>query len=414
LTGFAGLLAILLGGRAAAERGETFSSEAWRLWGRVGAGVSFGAYLLEYFPGHLGLRLEVNHPVYAAAWWAGGELIATLGEYWFAPGGQRRLSPRVLAACAAGLALAPLTMLRGGSRVFAPLDPFLGALHRDYVQEFLPLWHSLSASNHLGLYQLLLVGQLPLLAAFALLCYLRRASPPVLWFGTSVTLALTLMAWSQGRWLLPATAASLALIVVAFSVGAKTVRPAARWIFAGAILIVFFVPSAVFRYLGSAADIARYRVSPEDARGTLHRDIAAALRRTQPLGDIVLLASPNASTAIGYYGRFQTLGTLYWENVAGLRAAAEIFSADSDDAAARLLRARRVTHVAIVSEENFIAAYHRLLHPNAGGSPVQASFGYRALEARQLPGWLQPIPYAQPESLAKLRIKVRLYRVALD
>ena len=46
--------------------------------------------------------------------------------------------------------------------------------------------------------------------------------------------------------------------------------------------------------------------------------------------EIVLLASPDASTGIGYYGRIKTLGTLYWENTAGLKSAAAIYCASTD------------------------------------------------------------------------------------
>ena len=55
--------------------------------------------------------------------------------------------------------------------------------------------------------------------------------------------------------------------------------------------------------------------------------LLVVLRASQPTGEITVLASPNASTTIGYYGRFKTLGTLYWENSAGLKAAASIFGA---------------------------------------------------------------------------------------
>lgn len=47
----------------------------WRTWGRVGAGVSLLFYVIEYFPNHMGMRLEVNHPLYALAWLSGGEFL---------------------------------------------------------------------------------------------------------------------------------------------------------------------------------------------------------------------------------------------------------------------------------------------------------------------------------------------------
>ncbi len=44
----------------------------FRTWGVAGAAGSFGLYLLEYFPGQLDMRLEVNHPLYSLAFLGGG------------------------------------------------------------------------------------------------------------------------------------------------------------------------------------------------------------------------------------------------------------------------------------------------------------------------------------------------------
>src|SRR5581483_11249045 len=107
-----------------------------------------------------------------------------------------------------------------------------------------------------------------------------------------------------------------------------------------------YLPSLGFRYFGAEAEVAKRVVSPKDATGALMRDVAAVLRASQPTGDIVVLASPHASTSVGYYGRFKTLGTLYWENIDGLKKAASIFAAQSDAEAARLLRQYGVTHIA--------------------------------------------------------------------
>lgn len=409
--GIGGLLAAIFSGRAALQRGEVFAAEAWRLWGRVGAGVSFAAYLVEYFPKHMGLRMEVNHPFYALAWLWAGELIAALGERWLAADKSQRLKPSLLAWSAVGLSLAPLTLMLGGSKAFVLFDPFMGTFFRNHVLEYEPIWKGVPKLEGFGQYQRLLVENLPLLAAVTMLIYLRRASPPVLWLGTAVTAALTLMAWVQARWLLTATGASLALIVILLAHGTATVRPALRWICVGAILLVFFIPSAIFRYTGAARDIANSRVSPADATVALHRDVAAALRRSQPQGEIVLLASPNASTNIGYFGRFKTLGTVNWENAAGLRAAAEIFSAATSEEAEKRLRAHGVTHIAIVSKDNFIGQYYQLLHPGAG---VRASFGSRLQQGDEKPAFLKPIAYAPPTGFQKLNATVKLYQVTLD
>jgi hypothetical protein len=54
--------------------------ELWRVWGIAGALTSVVFYLLEYFPSDFGLRLEVNHPLYALAWLAAADLLCRTGE----------------------------------------------------------------------------------------------------------------------------------------------------------------------------------------------------------------------------------------------------------------------------------------------------------------------------------------------
>jgi hypothetical protein len=106
-----------------------------------------------------------------------------------------------------------------------------------------------------------------------------------------------------------------------------------------------------------------------------------------------LLASPNASTSIGYFGRFSTLASLYWENLAGLEAAAAIFSAGTDEAAQRLIAARGVTHIAVVSADNFLESYLLLARPNALAEDIKSTFGARLLATDSVPAWLRELPF---------------------
>jgi hypothetical protein len=376
----------------------------------VGAGGSVIFYGLEYFPGHLGFHLEANHPFYALAWLGGGELIAQLGERWLAPG-QRWTHLRTLLWPSLAICAVPATLLIGGAKVFSVSDPFMATLHGDYVQEFLPLWRTIRSFDPRALLEILQVGSLPVLAALVTLCYRRRDGSVVVWFATFVTAALTVMAWWQSRWLLNVLGASIALILVLLACWTATLRPFVRWAVAVVILGQFFVPNGVLRYVGAAKDVAARRIAPGEAANALSRDIAAAVRESQPNGEIVLLSSPNASVAIGYYGRLQTLGTLYWENSNGLKAAAKILGADTEAEAATLIRAHGVTHIAIVSEENFIRQYYRLLHPSAAEKEIRNCFGLRLMLDKSVPQWLQPLPYTIPEDLTALRATVMLFKV---
>jgi hypothetical protein len=184
-----------------------------------------------------------------------------------------------------------------------------------------------------------------------------------------------------------------------------------RWVATAAVIGVLLAPSGIARYFSTLNQVRTKQVAPGDASGALNRDIAAVLRASQPEGEITLLASPNASTGVGYYGRFKTLGTLYWENTAGLKAAASILGARSDEEAVMLIKAHKVTHIALIAQENFIEQYYRLLHPNAKDEDVRRCFGLRILADKVVPQWLQMIPYKVPGDLASLKPMVMLFKV---
>jgi hypothetical protein len=256
----------------------------------------------------------------------------------------------------------------------------------------------------------LLVEAVPLFAALATMAWLRQRTPPVLVFATLVTVGLAAMALWQTRWQLNADAGEVALLVLLIDFWTSDRRPAVRAAVIALAVALLFAPGGYERYTQLRKFVATRHVATGDAMMALSRDVAAVLRAWQPQGDIVLLASPDASTQIGYYGRFQTLGTLYWENAEGLKAAAAMLSARDDDEAQRLLRERHVTHIALLSKENFVREYYRLLRPGATDEEIDRSFGWRLLTG-QPPAWLQSIPYEVPPELRPVDTRVLLFKV---
>ncbi len=411
LVGAAGGLAILIQGRTARAHGEQFAPEIWRLWGRVGAIASVFFYLVEYFPFHLGMRLEPNHPFYAIGWLGGAEIVAQFGERWLGTRETRWRNPARLVWPLAAILLAPLTIIIFREKVNLVLDPFLFNLHKNYIQEFLPIWRTIQGFNATMAYQVLFVENVPLIAAILTLTYKGRETPLVVWFVTIATLLFNVLAWWQSRWLLNASGVQVCLAIVLIGTWSGNTNLRARWILALVMAGLLFVPSGIMRYIGAAKEVAARQVTPGDANNMLFRDVAAAIRASQPEGEIVLLTSPNASTSVGYYGRFKTLGTLYWENDAGLRHAAEIFSASTETEAANLIKKYHVTHLAMISYENFVLEYYQLLHPNATDEDRKKSFGYQVLYAKKIPQWLEMIPYSIPDDLKTLNISVMLFKV---
>lgn len=419
IVGAAGVLAIIIQGRNALKNGEHFAPEVWRRWGRVGAVASFVFYLVEYFPGHLSFHMEANHPFFSLAWLGAGELIAQFGERWLGAPADRWKNPVSLVWPLATLAAAPLTILIGGTKVFIMLDPFLAHLHSDYIQEFLPIWRTIQGmwSNPRMVYEILLVENMPLFLGIGFLTYRGRETPIVVWFAIFATVFFNCMAWWQSRWLLNASGMQVCLALILLTTWTRTFSLRTRWIAAAIMFGVLYLPSGALRVALATVDAREHHVNPSDANNCLFRDIAAVIRTSQPTGDITLLTSPNSSTAIGYYGRFKTLGTLYWENDAGLHAAADIFAAETDDKAAELIKKHGVTHIAIISLESFIFEYFQLLHPELRGNPeaaqaaVKKTFGYRLLVDRAIPQWLEMLPYSVPDDLKALNITSSLYKV---
>ncbi len=134
----AGLCATWKWNREARLAGAEFDANLWRLWGRVGAAAALGFYLVEYAPTHFGWRMEVNHPLYALAWWGGAELVALLAEWRQGLTAARSVSswrwlPPLLAIVAA-----PTVILLGGAAVFAVRETFVGGIS-PYVLEGMSL-----------------------------------------------------------------------------------------------------------------------------------------------------------------------------------------------------------------------------------------------------------------------------------
>jgi len=394
----------LCAGAAFLVRPTADAARAWRFWGALGAAASLAFYALEYFPQYMALRLEVNHPLHSVAWLAAGEIVARRGEP-LKRGAAARAWPWI------ALAALPVTVIVGGVKVLSFTDPFVAKLHSLYILEFAPLWTVLTVIHPEMGTRVAFVEAVPLVAALLTIAWWRRRAPAVLVFATIVTAALVAMACWQSRWQLNAAAGEVALLVVLLE-GWTATRPAAvRAAAVAAAVALLFAPGAYKRYAEPQKALAARQVDPQDAAIALQRDVAAALRASQPQGDITVLASPDASTQIGYYGRFRTLGTLYWENADGLKAAAAMFCARDDAEAGRLLRERGVTHVALVSKNNFIREYCRLLRPDASDAQVDRSFGWRLITGGQPPAWLDPVPYEVPPDLRVLKTTVLLFKV---
>jgi hypothetical protein len=407
IAGVAGLIAALWRGESALRDGGRFEPQVWRLWGQVGGGLSCLFYLVEYAPANIDLRLEVNHPLYGLAWWGGAELVGNFSAAFLerARPLRRRLLLRSLLPMLA-VAAVPTVMALGGEKVFSLRDPFIADL-RHFVLEGKSLPAIIDSLGVAAVgYQLASIALL--IPAVVLAWRARGEGATLLGFVTLIAAAFIALGFWEVRWWSIAAAAQIVLLLVVIA----SVRR--RWTWVLATCLVVFVPTALQRVAATRFAVKSSVIDERDILQPLYRDIASALRATQPEGDITLLASPNASVGIGYYGNFRTIGTLFWENAAGLKAAATIFSARNEAEAAALVKARGITHVAMISTASFLSEYFRLLNPTAPASAAKTTFGYHLASQPGIAPWLQPIAYRPPPDLRISGASVFLFKVAFE
>lgn len=395
--------------------------QAWRVWSWAGAGAGIAFYALEYFPSHMGLRLEVNNPVYALAWLGGGELLAC----WvmFLQRGRIPVAGRrdglVMGLCAVLVALPAVLLVFGGERVFVVSDRFLYSLHDFYINEFMSLF---AVARGTGWTYAVFAHGLTLATLFAAGAALwigkagdRRVSLVVL--ALIPALVMAVLAIKQIRW--GGTASALCIVAVAVCLWAMV--PAwsrgRRWAvgLAWAALVAAALPHPVLVGLRAWEILSSEdSVDGNAVASAIMRDISHRLAARNPEKRAVVLGGPTASTEIAYYGGAKVIGTLYWENLEGLRKASEIYSTTNEEDALRRFSELGITHVVLFSWDSFGQRYVRLKRGLGREAEARDGFIPALLEGtRNQPTWLNPLYYPlPPEYKLGADAWVRIYEFA--
>jgi tetratricopeptide (TPR) repeat protein len=402
-----------------------FQPILWKWWAMCGAGTSLALWLLEYFPNHMTMRLEVNHPLYSLAFLGGGWMIATLGEWLTSLGSPFTSKPFPWRAClwplAASAAL-PAAIMIGGAAVYIPQHPFMVGLWK-HIYELQPV---VTLIRHAGLTWQAAFGWYPLfLVATAVLLAIkgpnRGTKATLLFLAIPIVLLIALQCY-QSRWGLLVGPIYIALTSILVPLTWRLVphTTTARGI-ACAMLIPVGAWFVVPPFLNTFGNVwLQYRsekiaLLPGQALHLLHRQMARAILDDANGEPVVLLSSPNSSCILASLGGFRTIGTLYWENVDGLEAAAAALNAQSDQEAFDRVKRHGVTHVSLMAWENFIEPYFDILHPKpAEGVSYQNSFGKHALFDRVIPPWTRPLVFLPNPITRSLKERVTLLRVAPD
>jgi hypothetical protein len=151
---------------------------------------------------------------------------------------------------------------------------------------------------------------------------------------------------------------------------------------------------------------------------TVARDVSLWLRRRIGGEPGVVLAGPTATTQMIWFGGFRGIGTLYWENLDGLRASRVIYGATDPDSLRALLARHGVTHVAFYGwdgglEQLRLAATATGLNPgDTRGLLDRLEEGTRRNDFDALPPWLVPLPYVPPTVAGYAHPVVKVFEVA--
>ena len=381
----------------------------WRIWAGAGALVSLAAYALEYAPAHLGLQLEVNHPLYALSWWGGAEAVLAIAG----ARRERNWTPRRLAVLAAGALPAVVTLLlirRGPEQWFMVSSPFLLRIC-EQIKEFQPLLGTLRGVNPLLLF--LLFNTLPLIALLGIGLAFSRTLPVRERLGLHLALAALLPAFGlclrHARYSsLLAAALWTTAAAVFLALSRLPPRRKGRWL--PPALLAGGCATGLLLTLAPLAN-PRLPFMPVDrwVPQMLQRDVARELATLPgfPAGGV--LCSYNLAPALQAFAGAATTGGLYWENTPGLRAAAEFFAATDDAEARRLLRERDIRWVVLEakpgSEKTWVYARH-----GAGPRPdPRATLAFRLAAPGRAPAWLEAVP---PETIPlAAKAAYRVYRV---
>lgn len=362
----------------------------WRAWAVAGAVTTLIAYLLEYFPDHLGAwQFRAVHPLHGLAWLGLGELLAQLTG-WIESRRVTWTGRRVILGVGALLALAALPVgmwkLHDVGFLHAELWDFrLTKLPGSPVQPSFGAWLRQNPDS-LAVTAVLL----PWLMLVPVIGFMLRARTPT---ATRTLLAVALGAFvcsapfaiRQIAWF---TAVNALLIPLGIGLVLATAANAARWLWTAGLAILC-IPGVFVAAPRRVLEPPEAPTQPE-VFALLERDMAAWLALHAPGGQAVFVAPPSETTALSYYGGGNGIATLSWQNKDGLEAAVRILSASTPEEAKALIERRHITHIIMPSWDPYLDVYARM-----GMGQLDGTFINR-LHQWKVPTWLRPVPYVLP------------------
>ena len=332
----------------------------WRTWGIWASVVGLAFYLIEYFPSHMEMRLEVNNPVYVVAVLCAGELMAQLTRWRLGRCRAGFFGGLKIVLLAAGAALVPLLFAFGPVQWHNLRDVQMARLHQTIV-EFYTYQKSndqFNSSdlfltwffNHYGTLPFFLAGALALLVSRRIKLHERAA----LWISFWLCVFSLLLTLWQVRWAGLHAVMSVWLMIVAGHIAWGNVLslPAAKRPLGIAVLFSALVLGQAVCF--AARDFLRL-ADKRNGRIIVAQHVDAAMKKYLALGlraesqgkPMRVICDPEIAPFLYYFGGIPSVTSYYWENVQGLHDATAFFSDHGDAVARRIAKERGLTHVIV-------------------------------------------------------------------
>jgi hypothetical protein len=382
--------------RANAMVGSAAARESlpWRAWALAGGLTCLCAYLAEFFPGHMGSwELRAVHPVIGIAWIGGGELLARPTER--SSGSLPRSGPRdwaVLILAIAALLSLPASMLLARDPGFLGLD--LPSMRLSMLPGGVSAKNTWAWLLQNGPTAAFLATVVPVMLVAPAAWMLLRGK---LGLNQRQTLAIALgpvlvmlgfAFWRLNLW----NGLDSALLALVVAIAAATRGAPNGRLLSGALAVlaaIVLLPGAV-QLWPSMALRPKGELTKGEVVGLIERDLAYDLAKHVGPQGAIILAPPDATTALYYYGGIKGLGTFDRENGEGLAVAIRIAGASTPEEAQDLMGQRGVTHIIIPQWDSYMDVYALL-----GSGQTSGTFLER-LRHWNLPPWLRPVPYLIP------------------
>jgi hypothetical protein len=368
--------------------------------------------LIDYDSAHLSAwQLRVIHPLYGVAWLGLGGVLMTLtawirtGKY---PGNSR--AAVVFALAIVALTALPVAMLKLKNEGFLASSVSTYQLTKlsDGALAITPWSWLLRDGFSLQVWTVLVPMLLVLPAGWLIV---RRQTH--LWTRAlsafalgPVLLVFGMACWRLNGWTTLDGLLMVLLVATTGALGAVKASRVSRWIWTGVVVVVLGMHGNQL-WLPMQSGQENVLNKPELV-GLIERDMARWLAKHAGADGAIVLAPPNLTTPLYYYGGLRGLGTAAHENKAGLGVAIRILSASTPEEAKELIDRRGVNYLIIPSWDDYLDEYARI-----GMGQLEGTF-LNGLHLWRVPNWLRPIAYQLPVIAGFENQSVKIFQVVED